>query len=140
MAVLERALSLAEPGGYIRLFADEGPSMARLLREAAAHGFAPKYIAKLLAAFAAKTPGEQRTPETASFPSVSAQSSLVEPLSERELEVLRLLAAGLSNPEIAQELYIAVSTVRSHAKSIYGKLNVHGRWEAVQRAQELGLL
>jgi LuxR family maltose regulon positive regulatory protein len=140
MAVLERALSLAEPGGYIRLFADEGPSMARLLREAAAHGFAPKYIAKLLAAFAAKMPGEQRTPETASFPSVSAQSSLVEPLSERELEVLRLLAAGLSNPEIAQELYIAVSTVRSHAKSIYGKLNVHGRWEAVQRAQELGLL
>lgn len=140
MAALEHALSLAEPGGYIRLFADEGPSMARLLRDAAAHGLAPKYTAKLLAALAAKTIEEQPAPEAVSLPSVSTQSLLVEPLSQRELEVLRLLAAGLSNPEIAQELYIAVSTVRSHAKSIYGKLNVHGRWEAVQRAQQQGLL
>ena len=139
LAALGKALALAEPGGYIRLFADEGPPMARLLRETAAHGLAPKYIAKLLAAFA-KTPKEQRAPETVPSPSVSAQPSLVEPLSERELQVLQLLAAGLSNPEIAQQLYVAVSTVRSHAKSIYGKLDVHGRWEAVQRAKELRLL
>ena len=65
---------------------------------------------------------------------------LIDPLSERELEVLRLLATGLSNPEIADELVVAVSTVRSHCKSIYGKLNVHKRWDAVQRAQELGLI
>jgi LuxR family maltose regulon positive regulatory protein len=65
---------------------------------------------------------------------------LIDPLSERELEVLRLLSAGLSNPDIAQELYIATSTVRSHLKSIYSKLNVHKRWDAVQRAEELGLL
>jgi len=65
---------------------------------------------------------------------------IIEPLSERELQVLRLLAAGLSNPEIARQLYVAVSTIRPHAKSIYGKLNVHGRWEAVQRAKELRLL
>ncbi len=65
---------------------------------------------------------------------------LIEPLSEREMEVLRLLATGISNPEIAQQLYIATSTVRSHLKSIYGKLNVHKRWDAVQRAEELGLL
>jgi len=140
LVALEQSLSLAEPGGYIRMFADEGPPMARLLHETTAHGLAPTYIAKLLAAFAAKAPKEQRAPETVPSPPVSAQPSLVEPLSERELEVLRLLAAGLSNPEIAQQLYVAVSTIRSHAKSIYGKLDVHGRWEAVQRARELGLL
>ena len=67
-------------------------------------------------------------------------ADMEDPLSERELEALRLLAAGLSNPEIADELYIAVSTVRSHCKNIYSKLNVHRRWDAVQRAQELGLI
>ncbi len=139
MAALERALSLAEPGGYVRLFADEGEPMARLLREANARGVAPGYT-KLLGEIAAKTIEAQRAPGPVPSPSVSAQPSLVEPLSERELQVLRLLVAGLSNPEIAQQLYVAVSTVRSHVKSIYGKLNVHGRWEAVQRAKELGLL
>jgi LuxR family maltose regulon positive regulatory protein len=64
----------------------------------------------------------------------------IDPLSERELEVLRLLATGMSNPEIADELVVAVSTVRSHCKNIYGKLSVHKRWDAVQRAQELGLI
>jgi LuxR family maltose regulon positive regulatory protein len=138
-ATMERALTLAEPGGYVRLFADEGPPMARLLREVATHGLAPKYVAKLLAAFE-ETPKDRRAPETVPSLSVSAQPSLVEPLSERELQVLRLLATGLSNPEIARQLYVAVSTIRSHAKSIYGKLNVHGRWEAVRRAKELRLL
>ncbi len=134
LIALEHALSLAEPAGFVRIFVDEGQPMARLLHEAAARGVAPEYVARLLAAFP-----EFETPAHYA-PGPAERLQLVEPLSERELEVLRLLAAGLSNPEIAQRLYIAVSTVRSHTKSIYGKLNAHGRWEAVQQARELGLL
>jgi LuxR family maltose regulon positive regulatory protein len=132
---LDEALNLAEPGGYVRLFLNEGPAMARLLRQAASRGTTPAYVLKLLAAF----DGSDGTKPQAEAPGPQPQP-LIEPLSERELEVLRLLATGLSNPEIAETLYIAVSTVRSHCKSIYGKLNVHRRWDAVQRAQELGLL
>ncbi len=146
MTTLERALSLAEPGGYIRLFADEGEPMRsliadcrlqiekRTLGENARRLLA--YTAKLLSAF----PTRVSAPAVKSEISNLKPETLIEPLSERESEVLRLLAAGLSNPEIARELYVAVSTVRSHTKSIYGKLDVHGRWEAVQRAKELGLL
>jgi LuxR family maltose regulon positive regulatory protein len=130
MDALGEALSLAEPGGYLRIFLDEGEPIARLLRQAASRGMAPAYITKLLAAFG---------PESAEVASPQVQS-LAEPLSKREMEVLRLLAAGLSNPEIAEELVVAVSTVRSHCKSIYGKLEVHKRWDAVQRGQELGLI
>jgi LuxR family maltose regulon positive regulatory protein len=135
MAALEEALNLAEPGGFVRTFLDEGPSMARLLRQAASRGIAPAYALKLLAAFDGS---EMMEPQTG--PQRSRPQPLIEPLSERELEVLRLLANGLSNPEIAEHLYIAVSTVRSHCKSIYAKLNVHKRWDAVQRAQELDLI
>ena len=133
MEALAEALSLAEPGGWVRTFVDEGPAMADLLRRAASQGITPAYVASLLAAFDAAGPDEGVTEPRPAQP-------LVEPLSERELEVLRLLSAGLSNPEIAEQLYIAVSTVRSHCKSIYGKLNVHKRWDAVHRAQELGLI
>jgi len=148
LAALERALSLAEPGGYIRLFADEGQPMKLLIsdfrlqiekqaRSARGESLRPllAHADKLFAAFS-----ESVTPAPIPSDISDQQSTMVEPLSERELQVLRLLAAGLSNPEIAQQLYVAVSTIRSHAKSIYGKLNVHGRWEAVQRAKELGLL
>jgi LuxR family maltose regulon positive regulatory protein len=134
LTALERALSLAEPAGFVRIFVDEGPSMAHLLHEAAARGVAPEYVARLLAAFPQLESPMQHAPRPAE------RSHMVEPLSERELEVLRLLASGLSNPEIARKLYVAVSTVRSHTKSIYGKLNAHSRWEAVQQARELGLL
>jgi LuxR family maltose regulon positive regulatory protein len=134
LTALERALSLAEPAGFVRIFVDEGPSMAHLLHEAAARGVAPEYVARLLAAFPQVESPMQHAPRPAE------RSHMVEPLSERELEVLRLLASGLSNPEIARKLYVAVSTVRSHTKSIYGKLNAHSRWEAVQQARELGLL
>jgi LuxR family maltose regulon positive regulatory protein len=135
MVALEQALSLATQGGFVRVFVDEGEPMLRLLREAASRGLAPEFVDKLLAAFdltdlAGVGEGSPRP----------RAQPLVEPLSERELEVLGLLAAGLSNPEIAQELVIAVSTVRSHLKNIYGKLDVHRRWDAVQRAGELGLL
>ena len=109
--------------------------MAGLLRQAASRGIAPAYVAKLLAAF-----GRPESAEMEAEPLYPHVQPLIEPLSERELEVLRLLATGLSNPEIADELVVAVSTIRSHCKSIYGKLNVHKRWDAVQRGQELGLI
>jgi LuxR family maltose regulon positive regulatory protein len=130
---LERALSLAEPEGYVRTFVDEGPPMAQLLRQAVARGIAVDYVGKLLAALEKETKEKQRMMEP--FP-----PSLVEPLSQRELEVLRLLTTHLSSTEIAEELFIAASTVRSHIKSIYGKLNVHSRKDAVRRAKELELL
>jgi LuxR family maltose regulon positive regulatory protein len=135
MAALGEALSLAEPGGYLRIFLDEGEPMAGLLRQAASRGIAPAYVAKLLVAF-----GRPESVEMEAEASHPRAQPLIEPLSERELEVLRMLATGLSNPEIAGELVVAVSTVRSHCKSIYGKLNVHKRWDAVQRAQELGII
>lgn len=104
--------------------------MARLLRMVADQRVAREYVGKLLATFGAE---EQER-------AVSPASPLLEPLSEREAEVLRLLTTRLSTPEIADELVISVNTVRSHIKSIYSKLNVHRRMEAVQRAKELGLL
>jgi LuxR family maltose regulon positive regulatory protein len=129
LSTLERALSLAEPEGYVRTFVDEGEPMARLLRQALSRDIAPNYVARLLAASGEKA--ELTSP---------AMESLIEPLSERELEVLRLVAAGLSNREIAQELVIAVSTVKSHINHIYGKLGVKHRTQAVARAQAIGML
>ena len=130
IATLTQALTLAEPGGYVRTFISEGAPMARLLRMAADQRVAREYVGKLLATFGAEE--QERV--------VSPASPLLEPLSEREAEVLRLLTTRLSTPEIAEELVISVNTVRSHIKSIYSKLNVHRRMEAVQRAKELGLL
>jgi LuxR family maltose regulon positive regulatory protein len=134
MVAFERALSLGTPGGYVRVFVDEGEPVTRLLSKAASRGVAGAYVEKLLAACDTATPGDGED-----RPSPPVQP-LVEPLSARELQVLRLLAAGLSNPEIAEQLVIAVSTVRSHLKNIYGKLDVHRRWDAVRRAKDLGLL
>jgi LuxR family maltose regulon positive regulatory protein len=133
MAALKRALTLAEPEGYVRVFIDEGAPIGELLLKAATQGIAVDYIGKLLAALESETVDAQST-------TPPAPSALVDPLSERELEVLRLLTTHLSSTEIAQELFISVNTVRSHIKSIYGKLNVHSRKDAIQRAQELELL
>jgi LuxR family maltose regulon positive regulatory protein len=129
LSALEQALALGEPEGYVRIFVDEGEPMARLLRHALSQGIAPNYVARLLAAFGKEV--ELTSP---------AMESLIEPLSERELEVLRLVAAGLSNPEIAHELGIAMSTVKSHINRIYGKLGVESRTRAMVKAQELALL
>jgi len=129
LAELERALSLAKPEGYVRVFAEQGPAMADLLRHAASRGIAPAYASRLLAAC---DPSEPKAGPDA--------QPLIEPLSRRELEVLRYLATDLTMWEIAEQLFIASSTVRSHTKNIYGKLNVHDRREAVRRAQALGLL
>jgi LuxR family maltose regulon positive regulatory protein len=140
LATLEQALSIGEPGGFVRTFLDEGEQVALLLRQAASRGIAPRYVSQLVAAFDAQAAVD--TAGTIPHPHVQPpiDQPLIEPLSEREMDVLRLLSTGMSNPEIAQELFIATSTVRSHLKSIYGKLNVHKRWDAVHRAEELGLL
>ena len=127
LASLRRALTLAEPEGYARIFADEGPPMASLLRAAAKQGIAPRYVRRLLAAVN-KT--EDSTP---------ASQGLIEPLSERELDVLRLLGTDLGGPEIARELVVSLNTVRTHTKNIYAKLGVNNRRAAVRRARELDL-
>ncbi|NIO69115.1 MAG: tetratricopeptide repeat protein, partial [Anaerolineae bacterium] len=130
LTALERVLSLAEPEGYVRVFVDEGEPMARLLRQAASRGIAPEYVSQLLAAFEGETKDQRPKTKAADSSSTFRPSTLVEPLSEREMEVLRLLTTSLSSTEIAGELVISVHTVRSHIKSIYGKLNVHRRMDA----------
>ena len=149
LASLERSLTLAEPEGYVRLFVDEGEPMRLLLlefRPAPAVGQVSRmerqsngqghpllvYVEKLLSAF--KQAGEM--PATA-YPK---KQELIEPLSEREMEVLRLIAQGLTNNEISQRLVLALSTVKGHNLRIFGKLQVQNRTEAVRRARELGLL
>ena len=134
---LQQALTLAEPEGYIRMFLDEGISMAQLLREAAARRILPGYVGKLLAGFEAEGPSGA---SQAALLIPSASQPLIEPLSQRELELLRLFKTELSGPEIARELVIALSTVRTHTKSIFSKLNVNDRRMAVKRAAELGLI
>jgi LuxR family maltose regulon positive regulatory protein len=124
---LSRALTLAEPEGYVRIFVDEGAPMAVLLEAAAKHGIAPSYVRRLLAALgqaAASTPVKQ---------------PLSEPLSVRELEVLRLLRTELTGPEIARALVVSLHTVRTHTNNIYIKLGMNNRRAAVRRAEELGL-
>jgi len=139
LRVLERALSLAEPGGYVRTFVDEGAPMGELLRQAAARGIALDAVGGLLAALEDETREERRTTGSRSS-SCAGRTSVVEPLTRRELEVLRLLAAGLSNRGIADALVIAVGTVKKHLKNIYRKLGVHSRTQAVARARDQGLL
>ena len=133
--LLADALALAELGGFIRLFVDEGRPMARLLSEVEAQGRMPDYIGKLLAVFKAE---EQKSEDTSSVPPPA--QPLIEPLSRREGEVLRLIAQGLSNQEISEQLVLALETVKGHNKKIFSKLQVQRRTEAVARARELGLL
>ncbi|MCA9873543.1 MAG: hypothetical protein KC441_07810, partial [Anaerolineales bacterium] len=131
LSYLERALKLAEPEGYVRIFLDEGANMMQLLQETAVRGIMPAYTGKLLDS--GQTNSQSIAPQ-------SMPPSLVEPLSQRELEILRLLPTELSGPEIAAELMVALSTVRTHTKGIYSKLNVNNRRAAVNRAIELGLI
>jgi LuxR family transcriptional regulator, maltose regulon positive regulatory protein len=139
---LQQVLALAEPEGYVRIFLDEGPNMLQLLREAAASEIMPRqglptYTDKLLVAFEAE---HKRSADESPYPTPSASQPLIEPLSQRELEVLRLLKTELSGPEIAHELVISLSTVRTHTKSIYSKLNANNRRAAVKRAEDLHLI
>jgi LuxR family maltose regulon positive regulatory protein len=128
------ALALAEPEGFIRLFVDEGRTMAHLLAAVAVQGRMPDYLRNLLAAF------EVEAQQHAGPSHLPPAPPLLEPLSRREREVLRLIAQGLSNQEISERLVIALETVKGHNKKIFGKLQVQRRTEAVARPRALGLL
>jgi len=137
LVFIEKALTLGKPEGFIRSFLDEGWGLLDLLRQAAAHPATNRptavtaYLNRLLAE--AGETGAPAVPSTAPTP-------LIEPLSGREVDVLRLLAGSLSAAEIADELVISSHTVHSHIKSIYAKLEVHSRYQAVDRAKTLKLI
>jgi LuxR family maltose regulon positive regulatory protein len=124
---LKRALTLAQPEGYVRIFVDEGEPMQGLLRHAVAAGMSSAYVGRLLSAFDEPT-------------QKALAAGLAEPLTARELEVMRLVAVGMRNQEIADQLVISLPTVKRHIANAYGKLGVGHRTEAVARANGLGLL
>lgn len=126
---LERALSIPRHGNYIRLFLDEGKPMRELLQSAISKNIHSREVNSLLAAFASA-----KEKKFASVP------QLIEPLSDRELEVLHYLATGMSNQAIADRLFVSLAAVKWHARNIYGKLEVNNRTGAVARARELGIL
>ena len=136
MAELKSALSLAESGGFIMIFVSKGKPVADLLEKMVAvkkrdhepsqAGFSLSYAKKILTAFKAATPLKTE--------------GLMDPISERELEVLHLIAAGLANREIADKLFISLNTIKTHTKNINSKLGVNSRTKAVARAKELKLL
>ncbi len=148
MAALERALSLAEPEGYVRTFVDEGEPMAALLskvlrarrkeRVARSQNAASEYVGKLLAAF--RGPSGRRAPSAETTDTLQTARPLPEPLSGRELQVLRLVAAGKSNREIAGQLFVTVDTVKKHLTHVFNKLGASSRTQAVAQARQLRLL
>ena len=127
VSMLEEALVRAEPEGYVRVFADEGPAMLALLHAVSTRGEGGRHARRVLAAVSTKTGV------------VPARPDLVEELSDRERDVLRLLRSELSGPDIARELMVSLNTMRTHTRNIYTKLGVSNRREAVRRAGELGL-
>ncbi|MDX1438036.1 MAG: LuxR C-terminal-related transcriptional regulator, partial [Anaerolineales bacterium] len=127
LAALAKALDRAAPEGYVRTFVDFGPPMAELLRDATAQGIHAQYAGMLISQF--------YSPDT-----ISNQTDLVEPLSDRELEVLTLLTTHLTGPEIADHLHISNNTLKTHTKNIYGKLGVNSRSDAVAKAQSANLI
>jgi LuxR family maltose regulon positive regulatory protein len=133
LSVLENALTLAEPGGFVRVFVDEGTPMARLLYAALEKGTAVSNVRRLLAAFPADVP----KPET---PANAETYDWVDPLSPREVEVLQHIAEGLTNQEIGVQLSLTLNTIKAHTRNIYSKLAVNSRMQAVARARELGIL
>ena len=138
LTALQRALVLAEPEGYVRVFIDKGAPMGELLQQAIVRGIVADYASMLLTALQAETEDEQLA--FVAQPQVSAAEGLFDPLSEREIEVLRLLTTHLSRREIAGQLCISVNTARFHIKNIYSKLGAHSRSDAIHRAEELKLL
>ena len=141
-AVLERAVTLARPGGYIRPFANLDSSMADLLKCLLQHGNAGRYIRRILAAFDVHESVHKRgelSPRSEQQPWVRNQT-LDDPLTNRELDILSLLGQGLSNKDIAARLFISPETVKKHTGNIYRKLDAHNRQKAVVKAYELGLL
>jgi LuxR family maltose regulon positive regulatory protein len=132
VAPLERALTLAEPDGWVRVFLGAGPQVAPLLRTLARDR--PDW------AFARRVLGAATDTDAAPAAPRPSAEPLVDPLSERELDVLRLLASDLDGPDIARHLVVSLNTVRTHTKHIYAKLGVNNRRSAVSRAHQLGLL
>jgi LuxR family maltose regulon positive regulatory protein len=148
LASLERALALAEPEGYVRIFVDEGEPIRLLIADYRLQIEKKKcdqdrklisYTDKLLAAFSQPMAGSQSTNDNQKSEIRNQQSTMVEPLSERELEVLKLLRSELSGPEIAQQLIVSLNTLRTHTKNIFNKLGVSNRRAAIRRAEELDL-
>lgn len=135
METLKQSLNLGKARGFFRIFVDEGPPMAQLLYEALNRAIAPQYVQRLLAAF----PVDEEIMEDTENDQ-SDQSGLIEPLSDREIEILQLLDNGLSNQTIADRLYISVHTVKTHTRNIYSKLNVNSRTQAINKARILGIL
>ena len=138
LAHVHQALTLAQPEGYVRTFLDEGPPMALLvmkMRQADVDSALIPYLHRLLSAFT-----DEAEARVIPQPIPHNSQPLIEPLSERELDVLGLLAAGLSNREIAERLFISLSTIKGHTSNIYGKLGVNNRTQAVARARALGVL
>jgi LuxR family maltose regulon positive regulatory protein len=135
---LTTALNLAEPSGYIRIFVDMGSQMFGLLKQLVRQNVALDYIGQILAAFR----DDERAfgPEAADQPIASPRQPLVEPLTNRELDVLELLAQRLSNKEIADKLFISTETIKSHLQNIFQKLEVSKRREAVEKAKKVGIL
>lgn len=125
---LPKRYLLSQPEGYIRAYADHGQILVPNLMEAAQRGESPEYIGKILAAI-----GEEADRDTSS-------AALVEQLSEREIEVLRLVSAGLSNREIAEKLYLSPGTIKTHVHNICGKLGVTNRTQAVMHARDLKII
>jgi LuxR family maltose regulon positive regulatory protein len=138
LAPLEQALTLAEPEGYVRVFVGEGRPMASLLTAVIRKRVGWDYVRRLLTT----CDDDDGTAQTATpgEPATNPSRGLVEPLSERELDVLRLLATDLDGPDIARQLFVSVNTMRTHTRSIYAKLGVNSRRAAVSRAEELSLL
>ena len=135
LSTLEQALDLGQEEGFMRIFLDEGPPMARLLYKALSHDISPKYVRLLLAAFPTPEPQQAEASQT---PDPDAE--WVEPLSERELEVIQLIAEGLKNQEISERLFLSQNTVKAHNRNIFSKLGVNSRTQAVAKARALGIL
>jgi LuxR family maltose regulon positive regulatory protein len=141
LAILAEVLMLAEPLGYLRTFVDAGELMRALLEEMVKRDVAPAYVNELIAAFKAEEQRCRGAKELGSLaPPHPSPSVLPEPLSDREMDVLHLLAEHRTNQEIAQSLCVSVNTVKTHLKNVYGKLGVSNRREAIAKAKELGLL
>jgi LuxR family maltose regulon positive regulatory protein len=139
LARLESVVAWAEPRGYVRLFSDLGSSMASLLEQLRRQGVAPEFVAQVLAAFPTLD-NESLTTAEPTTSAVGPSSPLVDPLTNRELQILELLAQDLSNKEIAAQLVLALGTVKQYTHSTYQKLSVHNRRQAVRRAIDLGIL
>ena len=132
---LDQALALTEPAGYVHTFIDEGAPMSKLLQGIIKSGRHVDYATKLLGIITPPIPDQSlasNNPKTA--------AGLIEALSEREIEVLKLIAAGKSNKEIAADLYLAIGTIKKHTNNIFGKLGVESRTQAIARARELGII